>query len=857
MGERERLAEAGGTGGEWRTWGPWLAERAWGTVREDYSPGGDAWTWLSHEDARSTAYRWNEDGIAGICDDQQRACLAFAFWNGHDPILKDRMFGLTNSEGNHGEDVKEEFFFVDATPTASWLVYRYRYPQVAFPYEDLVAENHRRGREDREYELADTGALDGCWEIEIRWAKSIATDLVGEVRVTNTGTAQASLHVLPTLWARNTWSWAEDATVPTIVLAGGALVMQHHVLGTVTVSTDDAAATPVFCDNDTNMSKRYGVAGAAYPKDGINDHVVGGLATVNLASTGTKAALWSQLTVAAGATETLTVRLTQGEVKPVAAQVVLAARQAEADEFHASLLPAGSDPDRARVVRQALAGLVWGQCFYHYDVAVWLDGDPAGPTPPSQRLDERNSGWRHLNSRDVISMPDAWEYPWFASWDLAFHTVAIAEADPIFAQSQLLLLFREWYAHPSGAVPAYEWDFGDVNPPVQAWAALQVARVSPPETRHDFLQRAFHKLMLQFTWWINRIDRNGNNLFEGGFLGLDNVGPFDRTHQPPGIGELEQSDGTAWTAMLCLDLLEMALTLALEDSAYEDVATKFFEHFTLIASAMESSGLWNEEDGFFYDLLLRPDGSQVPMKVRSVAGLVSIAAVRVISEETLAALPAFAARMEWFLEHQPLRSSCVHATQGKGRLLSLLPPDRLVRILKPVLDESELLSAHGLRSVSKYYEEHPYVVPLPGNPFPPLDYEPGESRSGLFGGNSNWRGPVWFPLNLLCVTGLRRYAAYFGDDLTVECPTGSGTMLALGGVASELSNRLVSLFTPSADGSIPAAGDGSWPQGLLQFNEYFHGDTGRGLGASHQTGWTATVLNLVLDEERKRTEKPC
>ena len=846
MGERERLADGSGTGGEWRLFGPWLAERAWGTVREDYSPGGDAWDFLPHDAARSTAYRWNEDGIAGICDASQSACVAFAFWNGVDPILKERMFGLTNGQGNHGEDVKEEFFYVDATPTASWLVERYRYPRVEFPYGELVSVNASRGRDEREYEIADTGALEGCWDIEIAWAKAGPHDLVGRVRAVNTGTTAATLHVLPTMWARNTWSWTAGSVKPSIGWFSGSAVLEHPQLGSYSLSCADAAAVPLFCDNETNVVRRYGSA------------VVRGLPTVNPELTGTKAALWCQLTVDPGGTGELTLRFTRAaDVSPRLPAVadVLALAEREANEFHASLLPPGVDADHARVVRQSLAGLIWGQCFYHYDVARWLDGDPSEPAPPSSRRSGRNRDWRHLNSHDVISMPDAWEYPWFASWDLAFHAVAIAEADPIFAQDQLLLLFREWYSHPSGAVPAYEWDFGDVNPPVQAWAALQVARLSPPETRHSFLQRAFHKLLLQFTWWVNRIDRDGNNLFEGGFLGLDNVGPFDRTHQPPGIGELEQSDGTAWTAMFCLDLLEMALTLALVDPAYEDVATKFFEHFTLVASAMEDSGMWDEEDGFFYDILRRPDGSTVPMRVRSVDGLVALAAVRVISQETLDALPGFAARMKWLLHHQPERSACVHPpTDDGGHLLSVLPPGRLRRLMSVVLDEDELLSDFGLRSVSKYYAAHPYVVPLPGEPFPPLDYEPGESRSGLFGGNSNWRGPVWFPLNLLVVTGLRRYASYFGSSFELECPTGSGVSLPIGDTARELSRRLVSLFIPGADGRIPAAGDGSWPAGLLQFNEYFHGDTGRGLGASHQTGWTATVLCLLLDEARRRAE---
>ncbi|HVU74384.1 MAG TPA: glucosidase [Mycobacteriales bacterium] len=850
--EHARLAQAGGTGGEWRAFGPWLAERVWGTVREDYSADGDAWAWLTHDEARSTAYRWSEDGIAGICDAEQLTCFAFAFWNGRDPVLKERLFGLSNAEGNHGEDVKEEYAYLDATPTASWLSYAYRYPQREFPYADLLAENARRGRGDAEYELADTGALDGCWDIRIDFAKAAPRDIVVRLRATNTGADEATLHVLPTLWCRNTWSWSESARTPRITweAASQSVVLDHHTLGRLRLTADDRAAVPLFCDNVTNTRMRYADAeGPDHPKDGIGDHVVHGAATVNPDRVGTKAALWSQLVVPAGETKELRLRVhggSRGGPDDFGAwfDAVMRARSNEADDFHASLLPEGTSAAHAQVVRQAIAGLVWSQVFYHYDVARWLDGDPGQPPPPSERLHARNSQWRHLNAREVILMPDAWEYPWFASWDLAFHTVALAHADPWFASEQLLLLTREWYMKPSGAVPAYEWDFGDANPPVQAWAALRIARLLPPDDAHSFLERVFHKQLLYFTWWVNRVDADGNNVFEGGFLGMDNVGPFDRSHQPPGLGRLEQSDGTAWTAMLCLDLLEIALWLAMRDRAYEDVATKFFEHFAYVASAMED--LWDDEDGFCYDLLLRPDGSRVPMKVRSVAGLVALAAVRPVSKATLDALPAFTSRLEWFVNHQPALGKNARALPDGSRLLSVLGPDRLQRVLVRVLDEGEFLSPHGLRSLSAWHREHPFAVPVPGTAFPPVDYEPGESRSGIFGGNSNWRGPVWFPLNLLVITGLHRYAAALGPAYQVEHPTGSGQHRELDAVAADLAQRLCSLLEPGPDGKVPAAGDRPWPEGWTLFHEYFHGDTGVGLGASHQTGWTASVVDLLL-----------
>ena len=877
--EQARLAEGDGTGGDWRRWGPWLAERAWGTVREDYSESGDAWTSLSYEDARSTAYRWNEDGLAGLCDRDQQLCLALSFWNGADPVLKERAFGLTNGEGNHGEDVKEEFWYADATPTASWLSWRMHLPQGRFPYEQLRAENARRGRDVGEYKLADTGALAERWEITLDVAKASPEDLLLRVRVTNVGPAAATLHVLPTLWFRNTWSWGRGGARPEITLGpDGALVADHPILGQRLLVCDDPHAQPLFCDNETNLTRRYGVPGPEFPTDGIGDHVITGAPTVNPDPVGTKAAYWCQLTVPVGGTGELRLRLgRRGDPRevgdPFAATMRL--RQDEADAFHAALLPPSATPDAARVVRQAIAGLVWGHCYYGYDVADWLDGDPGEPPPPPARAGGRNADWRHLHAADVISMPDPWEYPWFASWDLAYQAAALAPVDPAAAGDQLLLLLHDRYLSPNGAIPAYEWSFSDVNPPVQAWSALEIASTMPlGPARQLFLRRVLHKLLLTFGWWVNRLDPAGRNLFQGGFLGLDNIGPFDRSHQPPGIGQLEQSDATAWTAMLCLDLAAIAVELAVADPAYEDLAVSFTEHFAYVATALDNSGLWDDEDGFCYDLLRRPDGSSIPLRVRSVAGLVALAAVRVVPAATLARLPRVAARLTLFLDRDREYAGCaqpasawtgVGAGSGAGAggggaaggdsgadggggavVLSVLPPDRMRRLLARMLDEGEFLSPHGLRSLSKWHADHPYQIPLPGLPFSPVTYEPAESRSGMYGGNSNWRGPVWLPLNLLAITGIRRLGAVTGDGFQVELPTGSGRWVTLAKAATDLTDRVTGLYLPGPDGRLPAAGARPWPPGLLWFHEYFHGDTGAGLGASHQTGWTAGLVNLLL-----------
>ncbi|HZP71850.1 MAG TPA: hypothetical protein VFA97_00575 [Gaiellaceae bacterium] len=860
LAERARLAEVPHGRAPWRHWGPYLSERAWGTVREDYSADGSAWQYFPHEHARSRAYRWNEDGLAGICDDRQTLCLALAFWNGSDPILKERIFGLGGPEGNHGEDAKEYWWFLDSTPTHSFMRWRYMYPQRAFPYDELVSANHARTRADPEFELVDTGIFDDgrYWEITADYAKATPEDILLRIAVRNHGPESAAIDALPTLWFRNTWSWA-DAERPSIALANGALVADHPALGRRYLFAAGGVEA-LFCDNETNVDRLFDSPDSPpYPKDGISDHVVHGTATVNPAQTGTKAALRHRLTIDAGATAVIELRLRDhdGGLGDDFDQV-MGAREREADAFYAELTPAGCSADEALVMRQAFAGLLWSKQFYHYDVARWLDGDPAEPTPSAQRLTGRNAGWRHLDNLDVISMPDTWEYPWYASWDLAFHCVALAHVDPEFAKQQLLLLCREWYMHPNGQLPAYEWDFGDVNPPVQAWAALRVFEIDG-SADVEFLERMLHKLLLNFTWWVNREDREGSNLFEGGFLGLDNIGPFNRSQVPLG-GTLEQSDGTSWMALYCQNLLGLALALAAHDETYEDLATKFFEHFALIASALNDRGLWDETDGFYYDTLRLQGGEQVPLRARSIVGLMPLAAVTTIGPETMARLPDFRTRADWFMANRPEAAGVVQHTgsdeHAGWRMLSIVDEARLRRLLAVMLDPNEFLSDHGLRALSKWHLQHPLQFALDGVTAT-LDYEPAESTTPLFGGNSNWRGPVWFPVNYLLVDALRTYDRYLGSTFTVECPTGSGEELTLAEVAAELAARLVALFLRGADGRRPVFGgytllqeDPAWRDSIL-FHEYFHGDTGAGLGASHQTGWTGLVADLVISRKRR------
>ena len=860
--ERLRLQEAEHGLVPWKRWGPYLAERAWGTVREDYSPNGTAWEFFPHDHARSRVYRWNEDGLAGWCDDRQTLCLALAFWNGRDPILKERIFGLTGTEGNHSEDAKEYWWFVDSTPTHSYMRWRYHYPQAEFPYADLVAENRRRTKLDPEYELIDTGVFadDRYWAIEAEFAKATPDHVYVNVKLTNAGPEPATIDVLPTLWFRNTWAWGVDPRKPAISREAGYVIAEHHELGRYVLDLEGDPEL-LFCDNETNAQRLFGVASPPFPKDGVNDYVVHGTATVNPERVGTKMAARYRFTVEAGARAEVRFQLGPASHREEATfDDIMTARRAEADAFYARITPAGATNDEARVLRQAFAGLLWSKQFYHYDVERWLDGDPSMPPPPRERLAGRNKDWRHLDSLDVLSMPDTWEYPWFASWDLAFHCVALAHVDADFAKRQLLLLLREWYQHPNGELPAYEWAFSDANPPVHAWAAFQVFRIDG-QRDFGFLKRVFHKLLINFTWWVNKQDEAGDNVFEGGFLGLDNVGPIDRSAALPPGQILEQSDGSAWMARYCLDLLEIAVTLAMHDRAYEDVATKFFEHFTYIATAMNDQGLWDEKDGFYYDVLRAPDGTLLPLECRSMVGLIPITAAMVLEDEVRSRLPDFAFRMSWFERNKPEYAEVVAHTQVAGRearrLLSIVGPTRLRRILEAMLDEHEFLSPHGIRSLSRVHLEHPLDVTI-GGVGARVDYEPAESQSGSFGGNSNWRGPVWFPVNYLLVDCLRRYHRYLGDDFTIELPTRSGNRMTLDAVADELTHRLVSIFLIDEHGGRPCYGesarfqnDPSWRDHLM-FHEYFHGDTGAGLGASHQTGWTALVANLILRRAGQR-----
>jgi hypothetical protein len=882
--ERQRLASTAGSDGlsAWHEWGPYVSARQWGTVREDYSHDGEAWDFFPHDHARSRAYRWGEDGLAAVCDRRQGMCLGVALWNGVDPFLKERAFGLANAEGNHGEDVKDHWWHLDAVPSSAWLSWRYHYPQAAFPYEQLIEENARRTVDDPEFELVDTGVFDDgrYWVVDVDHAKGDVDDLCMRIRVTNAGPETATIHVLPHLWFRNTWSWGRHDPVLRPSLSFDAeqeAVRAEHPdrLGewwlTASAVAGDAPRW-LFCENESNAARLWGPEApvtSAFPKDAINDHVVAGAESVNPARIGTKVAGWFNLTVEAGATAEVRVRLSKGRPRGTGSRFerIMEQRRAEADEFYAEVIPAEVDAVEARVARQAFAGLLWSRQYYRYDVDRWLDGDPGEPPPPEGRGDIRNGGWRHLDSNDVIVMPDTWEYPWFASWDLAFHCVALAHVDPALAKQQLLLLTREWFQHPNGQLPAYEWDFSDANPPVHAWAAMRVFEIDGGTDR-TFLARMMHKLLLNFTWWVNREDAEGNNVFEGGFLGLDNIGPFNRSAPLPGGNTLEQSDGTAWMAMYCLNLLEMALRLAEADHSYEDLAVKFLEHFNLIAEAMNRSDLWDEDDGFYYDLVRTPDGTGRRVQVRSMVGLIPLVAVAVGDGSRAASLPEFFERMTWFLGHRRADSSHVGrvderptigaASGGRAAVMaSVVSTDRLRRLLERMLDHDEFLSPHGLRSLSRWHAEHPFSMEVDGLQAT-VDYEPAESRSRLFGGNSNWRGPVWFPLNFLVIESLRRMHSFLGDSLVVEMPTGSGRGATLSEVADELSDRLVALFVPGSDGRRPAATTGGlarfeddprW-RDLPAFYEYFHGDTGGGLGAAHQTGWTALVADLVVSRPR-------
>ena len=846
-------------GDAWRRWGPYLAERAWGTVREDYSEHGEAWDSFPHDHARSRTYRWNEDGLGGISDDRQLLCFAWSFWNGRDPIVKERIFGLTGNEGNHGEDAKEYWWYLDSSPTHSWMRWRYWYPQAEYPYARLVNDNRRRGKDEPELELVDTGVFDEdrYWDIEATYAKASEEDICIRLRVTNRGPEAASIDVLPTLWFRNTWSWGYGTAKPGLRADGHRVVADHPVLGTMvlTAATDASEVRALTCDNETNSLRLFGVEGSQYPKDGINDHLLHGSSSVNPDGTGTKAALLHSLRVAGGATVEVRLRLSRdGAPIDDAWHEAMRAREVDADELFAAITPPATPPEQAAVLRQALSGMLWSKQFFAYDVDQWLDGDPAGPPPPEGRKHGRNSEWRHLNNADVISMPDTWEYPWYATWDLAFHCVALAHVDAEFAKRQLLLMCREWYMHPNGQLPAYEWAFGDVNPPVHAWAALRVFETDGARD-YEFLEKIMHKLLLNFTWWVNRKDAEGRNLFQGGFLGLDNIGPIDRSASLPVAGVLDQADGTAWMAMYCLNLLELALQLSEHDRAYEDIATKFFEHFAYIATAMNDQGLWDEEDGFYYDSFRHASGERQHVRSRSMVGLLPLAATTTLGRATLDLLPQFSASMAWFQANKPRFASNVMRTHDRegheGRLLAVVSPERMKRLLDRMLDEDEFLSPHGLRALSRFHLDHPFELRI-GDFSASVDYQPGESTSSLFGGNSNWRGPVWFPVNYLLIESLRRFARFFGDDLSIEHPSRSGQVHTLNTIADDLSMRLVSLFLDDSDGRRPVHGstekfrtDPNW-HAMIPFHEYFHGDTGAGLGASHQTGWTGLVANLII-----------
>jgi hypothetical protein len=837
--------------GDWYHWGPYLSERQWGTVREDYSPGGTAWEYLPHDHARSRAYRWGEDGLAGFSDVEQRLCIALALWNGRDPILKERIFGLTGNQGNHGEDAKEYWWYLDALPSHAWNRWRYHYPQREFPYGDLVAENGRRGKLDPEYELLDTGVFDEdrYWIVEVDYAKGDPHDLLMTVRVTNAGPDTETIHVLPTLWYRNTWAWGDGGAMPELVSAGASVLgTEHPFLGRLEIAAQGEPKV-LFCDNETNASRLFGgVSTSATPKDGINDHVVSGADTV-AESRGSKAAFWYELEVEPGGTKTVRVRLrpaSHGGDPWLDFDRVGADRKDEADEFYAEVVPEAASADEALVARQALAGMLWSKQLYAYDVARWLDGDPGQPTPPASRLEGRNTRWRTFDAFDIMSMPDKWEYPWFAAWDLAFHCVALARVDPAFAKYQLILLCREWFQHPNGALAAYEWAFDDVNPPVQAWAALEVFAIDGARDT-AFLDKVFDKLLVNFTWWVNRQDAEGNNLFEGGFLGLDNIGPLDRSHMPPGW-VLEQSDGTGWMAFYALTMAAIASILNARGRPATDLVLKFLEHFALIADAFESQGLWDEEDGFFYDRLRLPDGRHQSIKVRSIVGVLPLLGVAVIDEKVVARAETVNKRTAALLRSaHPARSG----DGGQRILLGVVGVNRLLRVLERVVDEQEFLSPYGLRAVSRVHAEHPFSLDLEGTSAT-IDYEPAESTTSMFGGNSNWRGPIWMPVNFVVVEALVRYSRFFRDELKLEYPKGSGRQSTLGEIADDLAERLISLFTVGEDGRRPCFGwvdrmqtDPAWKDNVI-FNEYFHGDNGAGLGATHQTGWTGLASELII-----------
>jgi hypothetical protein len=881
--EKHRLDEDARRVENWKRWGPYLSERQWGTVREDYSRDGSSWGSFSHDHARSRAYRWGEDGLLGITDRECRLCFALALWNGKDPILKERLFGLTGPEGNHGEDAKELYYYLDSTPTHSWMKALYKYPLAAYPYEDLLSENARRGFHDPEFEITDTGVFEGGYaDVTAEYAKASPNDILIRVTVANRSSAAAVVHLLPTLWFRNSWSWGRSGESywpkPRLAAGDGRIPAEHASLGRFVLAADAGpdGRPPelIFTENETNTERVFGQANTSpWVKDAFHEYLVHGRTeAVNPEQVGTKAAALYRLELPAGADAVVRLRLSADSEAPGSPfgsgfGRTFDERVAEADGFFSAKYPEWMTDEEAAAARQGDAGLLWTKQYYHYVVRDWLEGDPGEPAPPPERRQGRNAGWRHVHNRDVVSMPDKWEYPWYAAWDLAFHMIPFAALDPHFAKEQLVLFLREWYMHPNGQLPAYEFNLGDVNPPVHAWACWRVYKMTGAKGKRDrlFLSRVFQKLLLNFTWWVNRKDTHGKNLFSGGFLGLDNIGVFDRSKPLPTGGHLEQADGTSWMAFYCSTMLSMALELARENPAYEDMASKFFEHFVAIADAMNQlggHGLWNEEDGFYYDEL-HFDGRRVPLKVRSLVGLTPLFAAETLEDDVIDRLPGFKKRLEWFLENRSdLASHIAYCDRGGGgsglRLLAIPSRERLERVVRYLLDEEEFLSPHGIRSVSRVHAREPYRF-FVGREEHKVEYVPGESASGLFGGNSNWRGPVWMPMNYLLVEALERYHHFYGDGFTVECPTGSGRRMNLGQVAREIVSRLVSLFLPDESGRRPCHGDdrryAEDPhfKDLVLFHEYFHGDSGRGLGASHQTGWTALAVRLLERQARGRS----
>ncbi|HEY1786559.1 MAG TPA: glucosidase [Verrucomicrobiae bacterium] len=884
--EKRRLADDKTGRHDWRRWGPYLSDRQWGTVREDYSRGGTAWTYFPHDHARSRAYRWGEDGIGGFSDNCQRLCLSLAMWNGKDPILKERLFGLDNDEGNHGEDVKELYYYLDATPTHSYLKMLYKYPQAEFPYARLVDENRRRGADQPEFELLDTGIFDDdrYFDVFVEYAKAGPEDILMVVTVHNRGPEPAKLFLLPQLFFRNTWSWRLNPVKPGLAAEGDGIKAEHYKTGKYRLDFDGRPEV-LFCENETNARRLFGRLVQGYFKDAFHEYLVGGnRAAVNPNKIGTKAGALYTLNVSPGVPATVRLRLVKVEGATLAQpwtdfDAIMGSRRGEADDFYAEVQHDISDVDARLVQRQAFAGMIWSKQLFHYDVDLWLRGDPNQPSPPQERKHGRNSDWKHVNCADIISMPDKWEYPWFAAWDLAFHCLALADIDPEFAKSQLVLLTREWFMHPNGQLPAYEWAFGDVNPPVHAWAAHRVFQIDRRQRRQSepdhpgdlmFLERVFQKLLMNFTWWVNRKDAQGHNIFQGGFLGLDNIGVFDRSKPLPTGGFINQADGTSWMAMYSLNLLRIALELAVHNHAYEDIASKFFEHFLAIAGAIngvgdETPALWDETDQFYYDRLNLPDGENICIKIQSIVGLIPLLAVEILEPEYLKQLPDFTSRLEWYLAHRPQLASLIsnwHVPgSGNRRLLSLLRGHRMKALLQRMLDETQFLSERGVRSLSKIHEKQPYRFRMCGCAYE-VSYWPAESRSRLFGGNSNWRGPVWMPMNYLFIESLQKFHYYYGDDFKIECPTGSGKYMTILEVSRELSRRLTRLFVKGDDGQRPVlkyhpklASDPHFKDYVL-FHEYFDGDTGRGVGASHQTGWSGLIARLLQPRRNPLTPPP-